>query len=251
MLTILSPTKTMNPPQEVESYGTEPRFIKDTQKIISNIKKLKVKEVGNLMTMSKSITENTYQQYQELINKPSEDNLSSAVLTYSGESYKAMAATQWNKTIRKFADDHLCIISGLYGMLRPSDLIQPYRLEMAAKTKEALGQTLYQFWSKTITQQVNTQLDNHKNKILINLASQEYRKVISKDLAHPVVNIEFKEERSGKLKVISFNAKRARGLMTNFIISNRIDTLAEIKKFDQDEYKLHESSNESTLLFVR
>ena len=251
MLILLSPTKTMNPSTETESYGSQPRLLDQAHTLIKQLKTLKTPDVAGLMAMSETITNNTASEYKAFGLDPSDDQVSSAVLTYSGEAFRAMAATEWNDTTRTFADDHLCILSGLYGMLRPSDLIQAYRLEMAAKTKPVLGKTLYQYWSESITQKVNAILTQHDNPILVNLASKEYSKVISKDLNHPVVNLEFKEERNGKLKVISFNAKQARGRMTDYIMSNQIDTIKGIKKFKLDQYSLHESSNDKTLLFVR
>lgn len=251
MLILFSPTKTMNPPTEVESYGSQPKLLSQTHTLIKKLKALKIEDVGKLMSMSNAITKTTQEQYTAFGIDPANEQMSSAVLTYSGEAFKAMAAADWNKKTRNYADKHLCILSGLYGMLRPSDLIQPYRLEMAAKTKTVIDQTLYQYWSEAITQEVNAQLETHKTPILINLASQEYRKVLSKELVHKEIDIQFKEERNGKLKVISFNAKRGRGLMCDYIISNQIDTIDGIKKFDKDGYSVHETSTASSLLFVR
>ncbi len=251
MLILLSPTKTMNLSSETESYGTQPELITQAHTLINKLKKLSEGDVAKLMTMSESITAKSRAEYQSYSLTPSDSAVSSAVLTYSGEAYRAMQATDWSETTRTFADKHLRILSGLYGMLRPSDGIQPYRLEMAAKIKPYLGETLYQYWSDTLTLKVNAILSQQENPILINLASKEYSKVITKALKYPLINLEFKENRNGKLKVISFNAKQARGRMTDYIMSNQIDSIQGIKKFDRDDYTLHPKSTDTHLLFVR
>lgn len=250
MLFILSPTKTMHHSPDTEGYGEQPKYLKQTLSLIKQLKKLSKSEVNTLMKMSDKLQESTVQGYKDYKLKPKVNQSSSAVLTYAGEAYNSMQPGLWSKTSRNFADKHVRLLSGLYGILKPSDLIQNYRLEMGAKSKAILGQTLYQYWSDTITRDINGDLSNHKHQILVNLASNEYSKTITKDLNYPIVNVEFKEEKNGKLKVVSFNAKKARGMMINFIVENKIDAIEDLKEFNQDGYSLT-SSESSTLLFTK
>ena len=240
----------MNNSSTTEGYGESPKYLKQTHQLIKQLKKLSKAEVNTLMKMSDNLQESTVQGYQDFKLKANANIASSSVLTYAGEAYNSMQPDNWNKTQRAFADKHVRLLSGLYGILKPSDLIQNYRLEMGAKSKSILGHSLYQYWSESITDDINQDLKKHKEQIVVNLASGEYSKTISKNLNYPIVNIEFKEEKNGKLKVISFNAKKARGMMTDYIVQNKIDSIDNLKQFDLDGYSLVNAEN-ATLLFTK
>lgn len=251
MLYILSPTKTMHDTTETIGYGTAPKYLKKTQALAKELKALSQSQINKLMPMSEKLQVSTINGYKSFNLKPKIEKCSSSVMTYSGEAYVSMNPLAWNKTQRNYADKHVRLLSGLYGILKPSDLIQNYRLEMGAKAKGVLKQSLYEYWTSTITEEINEILDQHKNKTLINLASNEYSKSISKDLRHPMISLEFKEFKNDKLKVISFNAKRARGMMVDYIVRNKIDDPVKLKKFNLDGYNYQESDKQSTILFVR
>lgn len=250
MLFILSPTKSMNNSVDTEGYGDEPQYLNQTHKLIKQLKKLSKDEVNTLMKMSDKLLESTILGYKDFKMKSNADLSGSAVLTYAGEAYNSMQPGSWTKTDRKYADKHVRLLSGLYGILKPSDLIQNYRLEMGAKSKSILGQTLYQYWSDIITADIKEDLSKHKHQILVNLASNEYSKTITKNLTYPMINVDFKEEKNGKLKVVSFNAKKARGMMINFIVENKVDSIDDLKQFNLDGYSLINSDG-SNLLFTK
>lgn len=251
MLYILSPTKTMNTSSEVVSYGQHPSLLSYTNTLIKKLKQLNKTEINELMPMSEKLLDRTLSGYKSLKTQPQPSDYSSAVMTYSGEAFISMNPTRWSDEQRSFADQHVRILSGLYGVLAPSDLIQNYRLEMGARSKKLLNMTLYKYWSETITTHIKSILDHHEEQILINLASNEYAKTVNKTLGYPSITIDFKEYKNGKLKTISFNAKKARGKMIDYLVRNRIDRIEGLKQFDLDGYKLAEESKKNNLLFVR
>jgi cytoplasmic iron level regulating protein YaaA (DUF328/UPF0246 family) len=166
------------------------------------------------------------------------ENSKQAILAFNGDVYEGLDAKTLNKKALDYAQEHVRVLSGLYGVLKPLDLMQPYRLEMGTAFKNALGKDLYAFWGNKIAKELKADLDQHKNKILINLASDEYFKSVRlTELIHPVVAPVFQDEKDGKYKIISFYAKRARGLMTRFILDNKIDRLEDLNDFNLEGYR--------------
>ncbi|MCL4151343.1 UNVERIFIED_CONTAM: hypothetical protein GTU68_054084 [Idotea baltica] len=175
------------------------------------------------------------------------------MFAFKGDVYVGLQAQEFKKKDVTYANKHLRILSGLYGLLRPMDKIQPYRLEMGTSIKVGRKKNLYEFWGNKIADQLQESLSKHKNKSIINLASNEYFKAVKLDeLKDQIIEVGFKEYRDGKLKFVSFNAKKARGLMSQYIIKNRISTLDGIKAFHLEDYAFDESlSSENHLMFTR
>lgn len=178
-------------------------------------------------------------------------NAKPAIFAFTGDVYKGFDVQSLNDKDLNYAQNHLRILSGLYGILRPLDLIQAYRLEMGTKFSLGKNQDLYDLWKEKTTLKLNQELEN--NKALVNLASEEYFKSIDlPKLVRPVITPVFKEERNGKLKIISFNAKKARGLMANYIVKNKVKTAAKLKAFALDGYKFQaDLSSNNELIFTR
>ena len=165
-------------------------------------------------------------------------NSKQAILAFNGDVYEGLDAPSLKPKALEYAQEHVRVLSGLYGVLKPLDLMQPYRLEMGTAFKNAVGKDLYAFWGDKITNALKQDLDKQKSKLLINLASDEYFKSVKADkLGYPVIAPVFQDEKAGKYKIISFYAKRARGLMTRFIIDNKIDKADDLKDFDIEGYR--------------
>jgi cytoplasmic iron level regulating protein YaaA (DUF328/UPF0246 family) len=252
MLTILSPSKTQDFSLLTNNIkGTAPEFSKEVEELISICKRLSTEEIAKLMSLSAKLSSSTYDKFQQFnsatqASKP-------AILAYTGDVYNAMNPDKYTPEDFKFANLHLRIISGLYGLLRPLDLIQPYRLEMAIRIENPKGKDLYHFWQDKITLCINRELAQMRNPILVNLSSEEYASVINyKKLEGNFINITFKEIRNEKLQTIGLLAKKARGMMADFIITNRIDTPDQLKKFSINGYCYRsELSSGKELVFVR
>ena len=248
MLVILSPSKTLKMEKEINTnLYTEPIFIKEASNLIKELIKCSPTEIESLMKVNSKLAEQNFIRH---INWKAEHNLSNskqALLAYDGAVYQGLSAAKLNEQQLLFANDHLRILSGLYGVLRPLDLIEPYRLEMAAKLKNRQGNNLYVFWKSKLTTYFKKELQKQNDNILVNLASKEYSSVIdmSKVKAKVITPI-FKEYKGGKHKVITIYAKRARGLMSRFIIENNILAKDELKEFHEEgySYNAHFSSDE-------
>lgn len=253
MLIIISPSKT----QEVgkvhcKQYST-PQFLDKCQKIVEELQQFSVDELGQLMSMSRKLSEMTQLRLAGFDFPPSRQKCSQALLTFQGDVYSAITAENYSTDELNFAQNHLRILSGLYGILQPLDLIQPYRLEMGSKFKPEPDVSLYQFWRTEVTSSINESLSTMETPILLNLASSEYSKVIDKrKLRAPIVNVSFKQWQNGKLRTIAIYAKRARGAMVDFIIRKRLEKLSDLYSFDYDGYLFdRQSSTDTELLFTR
>lgn len=238
MVIIISPAKKLDlkTNSKIKRYST-PAFLDKSGILIEELRRFAPTDLAVLMNVSDDIANLTFERYS-LWKAPfdSEDALQ-AILSFKGDVYRGLEAESLSGRDMDFAQDHLRIISGLYGMLRPLDLMQPYRLEMGLKLKFAGNKSLYEFWSGTITAALNSDLANAGSGTLINLASQEYSKVIDKDkLEGEIVTPVFKEYRGDNYKVLGIHAKKARGMMSRFIIKNRITDSQEIKLFNLDGY---------------
>ncbi len=239
MLIVLSPAKSLdydNPP--ATDKHTLPIFIPESAQLIADLKKLSLQEVAQLMDLSDKLAALNVARFGEWSKKFTLKNSKQAILAFNGDVYEGLNATSLNQKGLDYAQKHVRVLSGLYGVLKPLDLMQPYRLEMGTAFKNAGGKDLYAFWGDKISLALKEELDQHASKVLINLASDEYFKSVKvAKLTHPVIAPVFQDEKAGKYKIISFYAKRARGLMTRFIIDNKIDKVADLKDFDLEGYK--------------
>ena len=249
---ILSPAKSMNfDKQDIISTSTNISFSDKTEKIMKKLKKLSAKQIGELMKVSANISDLNYGRFQEFSNEFTDDNAKQAVLAFTGDAYRGMDASSFTKEEFKFAQNHLRILSGLYGLLKPLDLIQPYRLEMSTRieisTKE---KNLYAVWKENNTKALSEEL---KGDYLVNLASNEYFKSIdTKKLDGKILTIGFKDFKNGEYITIMTYAKFARGLMSRYIIKNQISDVEEIKGFDYENYTFNTNlSTEMEWMFTR
>jgi cytoplasmic iron level regulating protein YaaA (DUF328/UPF0246 family) len=193
-----------------------------------------------MMTISENIATLNVDRYKTFKTPFTTKNAKQAIFAFKGDVYSGLVLDAYNDEDYAYAQDHLRILSGLYGCLRPLDLIQPYRLEMKTKLKNDRGDNLYQFWDERITQSLNKELKKQEEPVLINLASNEYFKSVKpKLLEGRLLNINFKETKEGKTRVVAIFAKRARGMMTDYIIRNRIEKPEGLKKFKQGGYKFN------------
>lgn len=254
MLTLLSPAKTMNFDFHAGGLPTsEPRFERDIELLLKRCRKLTVAELRKLMKLSQPLAELNRQRFHEMTLPFTPDNSKPCLLAFGGDVYRGLEAASLTKRDLTWAQRRLRILSGFYGMLRPLDLIQPYRLEMGTRLDNARGKNLYDFWGGRLAEALNAEHEERPVKLILNLASNEYFKgVRSGDLKPPLVTALFKEIRDGDVRTISFSAKRARGLMARFVVKNRIDRLEGIKDFCDEGYAFRpDLSEDDRLLFVR
>ena len=239
MLIVLSPAKSLdydNPP--TTDKHTLPIFIEESAKLIAGLKKMSLQEVAQLMDLSDKLAALNVARFADWSKKFTTKNSKQAILAFNGDVYEGLDAPTLNQKGLDYAQKHVRILSGLYGVLKPLDLMQAYRLEMGTAYKNSVGKDLYAFWGDKITKALKEELETHGSKTLINLASDEYFKSVqAKALGYPIVAPVFQDEKAGKYKIVSFYAKRARGLMTRFIIDNKIDKVADLKDFDLEGYK--------------
>jgi len=254
MLITLSPSKGQDfeTPAPSDIY-TIPDQLDDSQLLINKAKKLDIKDVKALMDVSENIAILNVERFNTWQTPFTPDNAKPALFAFKGDVYSGIQKEKYTNDDLAYAQDHLRILSGLYGALRPMDLIQPYRLEMKTKLKNPRGENLYQFWDERITEKLNNTLDKQKEKVLVNLASNEYFKSVKpKKLDGRLLNISFKESKDGKTRVIAIFAKRARGMMTDFILRNRIEHAEDIKDFGSGGYAFSDQlSTENNWVFER
>ncbi len=253
MITLLSPAKTLDYSKDGKYGHTNSRLLDDTLRLVDNLKKKSSKKLQKLMHISKDLGDLNAQRYSEFSPNFDDKNSKPAILAFKGDVYLGLEADTFTVEDMGFAQDHLRVLSGLYGLLRPLDLMQAYRLEMGTSLRTTRGKNLYQFWKNRITDLLNKDLEEHENKAVLNLASQEYFKAINtKRLEGKLLNVNFKEDRDGSLKFISFNAKKARGLMARFVVEQKIDIVEDLKAFDTEGYYFSpEHSSEKEWLFIR
>ncbi len=254
MLAVVSPAKKLDfsrPAITVES--STPVFKKHADELAKVAKKLTRADLRQLMKISESLADLNYDRFQRYTPTPPQDTTKQAALAFAGDTYTGLDAGTLDENDLEFAQDNFRILSGLYGLLRPLDAIQAYRLEMGRKLKNPEGEDLYDFWGSNVANALDEQLANHKSKTVINLASNEYFKVIDrKALKANVLNMMFKEERDGELKIISFFAKKARGAMARYAIKNRIENPQNLKGFTAGSYAYQPSlSSDSDWIFTR
>jgi len=252
MKIVISPAKSLDFETNVQtSKYTEGIFLSEAEKLSAVLKKKTPKKLSDLMGISANLGELNWQRNQDWKLPFTQKNAKQAVFAFKGDVYIGLDAYSLSEDKIDQLQNKLRILSGQYGLLRPLDLIQPYRLEMGTKLKIRNKENLYQFWDSKITDELNTELE--ENEVFINLASNEYFKVIKpKLLKTAVITPVFKDYKNGKLKVISFFAKKARGLMVRYIIDNNITTAEELKRFNIDGYAFDlNMSTEEELVFIR
>jgi cytoplasmic iron level regulating protein YaaA (DUF328/UPF0246 family) len=243
MLITLSPSKG----QDFETAGltkknSSPADLKESELLIKELRKIKSKQLQALMDVSENIAKLNVDRYKTFTTPFTAKNAKQAIFAFKGDVYSGLDLDKFTEDDYAYAQDHLRILSGLYGCLRPLDLIQPYRLEMKTRLKNDRGENLYQFWGDRITKSINKELKKQKEPVLVNLASNEYFKSVKpKLLEGRLLNINFKETKDGKTRVVAIFAKRARGMMADFIIRNRIERPEDLKKFNADGYRFNKS----------
>lgn len=254
MIIVISPAKSLDfkiPP--VIPDFTIPEFLNESEKLVGRLKTYSPKKLSVLMGISADLGELNFKRFQEWQLPFTPENSKQAILAFNGDVYQGLNATTLSKENFETAQSKLRILSGLYGVLKPFDLIQPYRLEMGTKLKYYKSKDLYSFWNPLITKKINEAVSESGNKILVNLASNEYFKSIDKKkLKAEIVTPDFKEFKNGKYAMISFFAKRARGLMTRFIIENNISDPADLLAFDAEGYSFNSRlSKQGNPVFTR
>ena len=251
MITLLSPSKKLNfKHQDAVSAFTQCDFIQSAQELVNQAKNLTSQDLKDLMKISDSLADLNKERFNNWSLPFNQDNAKQAILAFDGGVYSGLQAETFDQNDLEFAQDHLRILSGLYGVLKPLDLIQPYRLEMGTQLKIGKHKDLYHFWGNEITSQINK---DKNNEYLINLASAEYFKSINIDSLKPkLINIIFKEKRNGSFKIIGIHAKKARGLMSRYIIKNKISNPEKLKKFNYEKYKYNSKlSSSNDWVFTR
>lgn len=254
MLLVISPAKTLDyiTAPTTEKF-TRPDFLDHSQQLIDVLRHKTPAEIGSLMDISDQLAVLNVGRYQQWQRKFDPSNAKQALLAFMGDVYEGMDALSFNGDELDYAQRHLRILSGLYGVLRPLDLMQPYRLEMGTRLANPRGKDLYSFWGDIITEALNAELRQRERPLLLNLASEEYFKAVRpKRLAAPQIDCVFQDRRGdGAYKIVSFYAKRARGLMARFVIRNRIDHLDGLKDFDLEGYRFEPAASEGQRLVFR
>jgi len=237
MLMVISPAKTLD--YSVPDYPefTQPVVLEQSQQLVRELRSYEPAQIASLMKVSEKLADLNYGRFQDFQTPFTPENAKQALLVFKGDVYKGIQAENYSDDDLAFAQKHLRILSGLYGILRPLDLMQPYRLEMGTKLKTEKGKNLYEFWGDQIAQLLNADFGEDETPCLINLASNEYFKSINlKALQARVINIAFKENKNGTYKIIAIHAKRARGLMVDYAVQNRIKDPEGLKGFDTEGY---------------
>jgi cytoplasmic iron level regulating protein YaaA (DUF328/UPF0246 family) len=235
---ILSPSKGQDFDTPVsEKPATIPIFLDNSQELINLLKAYSVQDLRSLMQISEKIAQLNVDRYQSFTLPFNKDNAKQAIFAFIGDVYRGISSESYSAEDLQFAQDNMRVLSGLYGCLRPLDLIQPYRLEMKTRLANKNGANLYQFWGTKVAEAIDKSATSTDSTVLFNLASVEYSKVITrKILKIPVVDIIFQEEKNGLLRTVAVFAKRARGLMADHMIKQRITTAEGVKAFTTDNY---------------
>lgn len=254
MLFLLSPAKALDfkTPSTVDCF-THPAFLDRSAQLIESLRHLSPAEIAKLMGLSDQLALLNFDRYAEWTLPFSPDNAKQAILAFDGDVYDGLSAKTMSSDDLEYAQNHVRILSGLYGVLKPLDLMQPYRLEMGTKFATAAGKDLYAFWGETLLNALNAELAEMKRPVVVNLASEEYYKAaVGKKLKAEVIHPVFEDWKAGKYKIISFYAKRARGLMTRYATLNRLSEPEGLKDFDLDGYAFAaEASDDKTWVFRR
>ena len=254
MLALISPAKKLDFESDWDIEGcTQPELLDETAILADQLRDLSSGELQRLMKLSDSLGELNYQRYQCYSTPFTAANARPALLAFRGDTYVGLDADCFSAADRLYAQDHLRILSGFYGLLRPLDLMQAYRLEMGTKLSNVRGESLYDFWGDLIAQACNDAVQGHADQTVISLASNEYMKAVrAQDLCAGVITCHFKEMKNGIPKTIGLFAKRARGMMARYMVQNRVESPEGLKGFAEDGYVFDSSlSDDSDYVFVR
>ena len=245
LITIISPAKKLDYETPTKQFlSSQPMLLNHSSTLMSDLKKLSPQEVSSLMGLSDKLGALNYERFQKWETPFTESNSKQAILAFKGDVYQGLDAESLSVSDLDWAQNNVRILSGLYGILKPMDLMQPYRLEMGTKFATKRGQNLYDFWNSIITEELNKNFSSN-NTNLLNLASNEYFKSINvHELKANVISPVFMDKKNGKYKIISFFAKKARGLMTRYVIKNRIEDTANIQNFGEGGYFFNEEMSE-------
>lgn len=254
MLIVISPAKTLDydTPPKTKTF-TIPDYLDDSQILIERARQYSALDIAELMQVSMKIAELNFDRFEQWHTPFTPENAKQAVLAFKGDVYTGLDAETFSAADFKFAQSHLRILSGLYGLLRPLDLMQPYRLEMGRKVDSERGKNLYEFWGSKITEGINRQLKKLKTPYLINLASNEYFKSVKpKQLDGEIITPEFKDWKNGQYKMMGVYAKKARGQLSRFVIQNKLTDPEAMKAFNVDGYAFNEKmSSGNKWVFTR
>jgi cytoplasmic iron level regulating protein YaaA (DUF328/UPF0246 family) len=254
MLMVISPAKTLDfeTPPTTERF-TQPQYLDHSQELILQLRELTPAQISELMHLSDKLAGLNAARFGSWTPAFTAKNAKQALLAFKGDVYTGLAAETLSETDLDYAQQHLRMLSGLYGLLRPLDLMQPYRLEMGTKLANARGKDLYAFWGERISEWLNEALAEQGDDVLLNLASNEYFSAVKRSaLKARVIDTEFRDQKNGQYKIISFYAKKARGMMSRFVISERIDNPEHLKQFDAQGYRFdNELSKPDKLVFLR
>lgn len=254
MLALISPAKTLDYETALPSSNfTQPRLLDQSEQLIDVCRELSASQLASLMSVSEKIAQLNVARFQDWQTEFDLANARQAIFAFKGDVYTGLDAYALNDAQLDFAQQHLRMLSGLYGLLRPLDLMMPYRLEMGTKLHNPRGSNLYEFWGKRITDLIQQDLQQANSNILLNLASDEYYKAVKESaLDAQIVKPVFLDQKNGKYKVISFYAKKARGLMARFVIEQQIQQVEDLKAFNSEGYYFDaENSNAKELVFKR
>ncbi len=254
MLLVISPAKTLDyeTPPSTKNF-TQPDFLDQSSLLIEELRELTPAGIGSLMSISDKLAQLNAARFQAWTTPFTLDNAKQAILAFKGDVYTGLDAETLSEKQLAFTQQHLRILSGLYGLLRPLDLMQAYRLEMGTRFANQRGKDLYHFWEGLITEQLNKALASQKTQVLINLASNEYFKSVQpKQINGQIITPVFKDWKNGQYKIISFYAKKARGLMCRYAIDHNIDQPEKLKSFDYEGYLFNEAmSSDNEWVFTR
>jgi len=251
MYFVLSPAKSLNEtdavPLNLGNHYSQPALIDDSAQLIKTLKAKDPMDLQELMSISDDLAQLNSERNQAWQMPHDSDNAKPAAYLFDGDVYTGLASYEMDKDTMLYLNEHLGILSGLYGVLKPLDLMQPYRLEMGTKLKNARGGNLYEFWGEKITDAINKQMADSDDKVLINLASNEYFKSVKKKaLDAQIITPRFEDEKNGQYKVISFYAKKARGLMVKYAADNKLTKAEQLKQFDLAGYYYVDSESDNT-----
>ena len=255
MLILVSPAKTLDYESEldVKDFSVAP-LLSDSELLIKELQQKNPNDLSSLMGLSEKLALLNFDRNMNWSRptKPSE-SARQAIFAFKGDVYQGLDASSLSKAEIKYANKNLCILSGLYGLLKPLDLMYPYRLEMGTKMKNNRGNNLYEFWGSKVTELLNDFATDNRSKAIVNLASVEYFSVIKKDQINlPIINPVFKDYKNGQYKIVSFFAKKARGLMSRFIIQNQIKKPEDLIEFNLDGYRYSKKESKENLpVFLR
>ena len=254
MLIVLSPSKTLDPDAPVDADAcTQPAHLPESRRLVRRLRELSAQDLAGLMRISAKLAELNFERYRQWRTPFTPGNARPAALTFKGDVYTGLGADDFSADDLDYAQDHLRILSGLYGLLRPLDLIQPYRLEMGTRLANPRGANLYEFWGGRISADLRRTLAGQARPTLVNLASQEYyRAVRPRELDAPVVTPVFKERRNGGCRVIGLFAKKARGMMARYAVKRRLERAEQLLDFAEGGYRhAPELSSAAEWVFVR